>query len=78
MTTHFTKFETNKKKEPELFFASQYFLNKGHQAGKRAAKIFSGKNGQKTAKNSLKHIFWTKNCFTRDLSGLLSLDFFSK
>ena len=24
MTTHFTKFETNKKKEPELFFASQF------------------------------------------------------
>jgi len=44
MTTHFTKFETNKKKEPKLFFASQLFLN---QLCTELDKAIRQENGQK-------------------------------
>ena len=57
MITHFTKFETNKKKEPKLFFSSQLFLNKGHQARKRVEKIFSGLKTAKKQPKLLKNAF---------------------
>ena len=73
MTTHFTKFETNKKRNQNFFCKSiileptLHRAGQGYQARKRTAKIFSEKkNGQKMAKNALKHIFWSNNCFPRN------------
>ena len=51
MTTHFTKFETNKKKEPKLFFCKSIILEQRPSGKKTGGKnFFRAKNGKKTAK----------------------------
>ena len=55
MTTHFTKFETNEKKEPKLFFASQLFLN---QLCTELDKAIRQENGQQKFFQRKK---WPKN-----------------
>ena len=61
------------KKGTKTFFCKSIILEltlhragQGYQARKRTEIFFREKNGQKMAKNALKHIFWSNNCFPRN------------